>query len=80
MLPAVPPLRFVPVVAPARTGGGYVAWPTTPELDEAPTDVAQGEVVIFLFEDSEEEALQRLKRAITLALIQCTAPPVAPQS
>jgi len=50
------------------------------ELGQAPTDVAQGEVVIFLFEDSEEEALQRLKRAITLALIQCTAPPVAPQS
>jgi hypothetical protein len=74
VLPAVPPLRLVPVVAPARSGGGYVAWPTTHELGQAPTDVAQGEVVIFLFDDSEEEALQRLKLAITLALIQCTAP------
>ena len=44
------------------------------ELGQAPTDVAQGEVVTLLFDDSEEEALQRLKLAITLALIQCTAP------
>ena len=50
------------------------------ELGQAPTDVAQGEVVTLLFDDSEEEALQRLKLAITMALIQCTAPPVAPQS
>ena len=52
-------------VRPARIGGGYVAWAaTTPELGQAPTDVARNRVVLFLFDDSEEEALDRLKLAI----------------
>jgi hypothetical protein len=53
-------------VRPARIGGGYVAWAaTTPELGEAPADVARGQVVFFLFDDNEEEALDRLTLAIT---------------
>jgi hypothetical protein len=53
-------------VRPTRSGGGYVAWAaTTPELGEAPTDVAPGHVVLSLYDDSEEEALHRLKLAIT---------------
>jgi hypothetical protein len=52
-------------VGPARSGGGYVAWAAmTPELGEAPRGVALGQVVLFLFDDSEEEALDRLKLAI----------------
>ena len=53
-------------VRPARSGGGYVAWAAmTPELGDAPTDVAPGRVVLSLYDDGEEEALHRLKLAIT---------------
>jgi hypothetical protein len=53
-------------VRPAHSGGGYVAWAaTTPDLGEAPTDVAPGHVVWSLYDDREEEALHRLKLAIT---------------
>ena len=51
-------------VRPAR-GGGYVAWAAKmPNLGEAPNDVPRGVVVLFLFDDSEEEALQRLTQEI----------------
>jgi hypothetical protein len=36
----------------------------TPVLGDAPTDVARGHVVLSLYDDSEEEALHRLKLAI----------------
>ncbi len=52
-------------VRPARSGG-YVAWAAkTPELGESPMDVPRGGVVLFLFDDDEDEALQRLKRQVT---------------
>ena len=53
-------------VRPVRSGGGYVAWAAmTQELGDAPMDVAPGHVVLSLYDDSEDEALHRLKLAIT---------------
>jgi hypothetical protein len=38
------------------------AWAAqTPELGEGPADVPSGEVVYFLLDDAEEQALQRLQ-------------------
>ena len=53
-------------VRPARAGG-YVAWAAkTPELGEAPSDVPRGVVVLFLFDDGEDEALRRLKQEVAM--------------
>ena len=48
-------------VRPAR-GGGFIAWAAqTPDLGDGPSDVPDGEVVYFLLEETEQEALQRLQ-------------------
>ncbi len=60
----------------AARNGGYVAWAAkTPKLGEGPTDVPPGEVVLFLFDDSEDEALARLKQQVIMEVDQAQFEP-----
>jgi hypothetical protein len=48
-------------VRPAR-GGGFIAWASkSPEMGDGPHEVPRGEVVYFLLDDTEQEALARLQ-------------------
>jgi hypothetical protein len=54
-------------VRPAR-GDGYIAWASkSPELGNGPEDVPLGEVVYFLLDDSEEDALHCLQGVLLKA-------------